>query len=523
MGPTIHLIAHNAVTTASILFSLGYILFLMSQRPLKTVHWTLALTFAFVVVFEVSHMIGVNVSDPLLSRDILMWNLSVIAISVVNFHCVMAALGLDREKRTLIASIYALGAAFIGFYLLFPDAFLLASTPKMYFPEYYVPGKLYLLSRLVFQGAIPVYFIYLLIHTYRRTADFVEKNRLLYFAAALFLGWGFGAVPPLLIFDIPVDPLYGMLFPIFFGIPFIYAVLHYDLLDIRIIAKRAFLYGISITVVGGLLTLFNASSQFIQASYPGFPEWVMPMISALIAVGIGVVVWRQLRQGDVLKYEFITTVTHKFRTPLTHIKWAGENLSKMALPEEAKEQLGYISSANTKLVELTDVLAQTSDSDSGYFRYKVSEDDLSALATETAGHSQEHAAAAGIAIRTEIEPGVRASFDAGRIGFVMQTLIDNAIDYSPAGGSVTISAKADGGDAVFSVKDGGIGIAKDELPLLFSKLYRGKRARSTDTEGMGIGLYISKDIIAKHGGRIWAESEGEGKGSVFSFSLRRAV
>ncbi|MDE1975328.1 MAG: hypothetical protein KGI49_02355 [Patescibacteria group bacterium] len=523
MSPEIHLIVHNSITVISSIFSVGMAIFLIFQKPLKTVHWTLALTLIFVVIFEISHLIGVNSTDPIISRDILMWNLSVIAISVANFHCVMAALKQDRQRRGLVISAYILGAAFIVFYLLFPNTFLLPSTPKMYFPEYYVPGDLYWLSRLVFQGIIPIYFIYLLMATYMKSRDFMEKNRIIYFAVGLGFGWSFGLIPPLLIFNIQVDPAYGMVFPIFFAIPFMYAVLKYDLLDIRVIAKRAFIYSSMVAAVGIFIVFSNYLNNLIIGNAPQFPAWIMPLLSAAVAVAIGLVIWRQLQVSDLLKYEFITTVTHKFRTPLTHIKWASENLSKLNLPSEAKEQLGYIENANSKLVELTDVLVQASDSDDDKYRYKLADNDLSSLADESMTKSSDHARAKNIRITGRIMPGITASFDQSKVGFVMQTLIENGINYSQDGSAIDVSLEIDGKRAVFSVKDAGIGISKEELPRLFTKLYRGKRARSAYTEGMGIGLYISRSIIERQGGKIWAESDGEGKGSTFGFSLPLAI
>ena len=477
------------------------------------------LTFLGVVIFEVSHMLGASVSDPALSRDILMWNLSVIFISIANFHCVISALGKNKEKRSLVITIYALGAAFIIYYLIFPNAFLLQSVPKMYFPNYYVPGYFYWVSRLVFQGIIPVYFIYLLIDTYRKTSNYIERNRLIYFAVALAFGWSLGAIPPLLIFNIQVDPVYGLAFPIFFGLPFMYAVLHYELMDIKIIAKKAFVYGIAVTGIGSLLISFNLSSQLIQEIYPDFPFWVIPIISAIIAVALGILVWRQLRQGDVLKYEFITTATHKFRTPLTHIKWASENLEKPLSAEEHRTALEYIKNANSKLVELTDVLMNISSTDDVSFDYRLEKINLSETVE---GLYQEHldqASIKKISLNKNIGKEIFVSCDESRLKFVMQTLVENALSYTHDGGAVIVSLIPRAKDVIFSVKDSGIGIAHKDLPYIFTKFYRGSQARLADTEGMGIGLYISKQIINRHHGKIWVESDGAAHGSTFLFSL----
>jgi signal transduction histidine kinase len=102
-------------------------------------------------------------------------------------------------------------------------------------------------------------------------------------------------------------------------------------------------------------------------------------------------------------------------------------------------------------------------------------------------------------------------------------MVDNAIGYTPLGGIVKISLRRTGRNTVCSITDTGIGMSKEDLPLIFSKFYRGKEARSTDTEGLGIGLYIAREIVNRHKGKMWAESDGANKGSTFSFSLPVAV
>ena len=112
-----------------------------------------------------------------------------------------------------------------------------------------------------------------------------------------------------------------------------------------------------------------------------------------------------------------------------------------------------------------------------------------------------------------------ARIDVSRIKFIIQTYIENAIHYSLENPVITVSAHRDGARIVCTVADNGIGIPTSELPFLFAKFYRGSDARLADTEGMGIGLFMSKEIIKRHHGKIWAESDGPHKGSVFAFSI----
>jgi len=111
--------------------------------------------------------------------------------------------------------------------------------------------------------------------------------------------------------------------------------------------------------------------------------------------------------------------------------------------------------------------------------------------------------------------------DEDRITQVLVNLVANAIQYTPEGGDVTISAVRQTDEVHISVKDSGIGIPSEHLTNLFTRFYRIDKSRSRNTGGgSGIGLTIAKHLVEAHGGRIWAESEGEGQGSTFTFSLK---
>ncbi len=228
-----------------------------------------------------------------------------------------------------------------------------------------------------------------------------------------------------------------------------------------------------------------------------------------------------MREIDLLKYEFITTVTHKFRTPLTGIKWATENLNSLNPTEEQKTQIDYIKNANEKLVELTDLLVTTSEAEHASYEYHFEQGDIT-QATESVLESLLHQIQTkSLVIEKKFVTGIMAQFDQVRMKFVLQTLIENAIHYSVGKGTVTIEITQEGKNIRFTVRDQGIGMDKEELLHIFSKFYRTSRARAADTEGLGIGLFIAKEIVLHHKGKIWAESEGQGKGSVFTFTIPR--
>lgn len=519
MSSNLHLVFHDVIGifSALVITVLGFFVMLRNYR--RAVNITLGLTFLGAIVAIVSNVVGVSTLDPVLSRFVLMWNMVIVFIACVNFHCAMAIMEKDRELMPLIAFVYAIGASFLTVFLLRPEAFIGIPVPKMYFPNYYTPGTLHWAFNAIFKIAIPAASIFALFRAAAICRAGLQKKHLIYFAISFLLGWAFGIIPTFLTYDIEIDPVWGMLFPIFFSLPFVYAIFRYELLDIKVIAKKAFLYAATVVGMGVVIGFFNLGNQWLSAAYPDFPIWATPLLLSVVIVAIGVLVWQQLREGEILKYEFITTVTHKFRTPLTHIKWAAENLRTATSPGERAEQFGIIEEASSKLVELTDLLANASDSSDDLYKYRIAKDDLSAFVDEAVSAHAAHASSKKLAIKKEIEPSVMAMFDDSRLRFVLQTFIENAINYTPAGGSIHIALRSSGKEAVCTVSDTGIGIPKHELSLISTKLYRGERARITDTEGMGIGLYISRGVIARHHGRLIVESDGEGRGSKFTFSV----
>ena len=517
----IHLLAHNIIFGISAIMCISVILFIIFNTKSSTTNTLMVLTMTSILIFVVSHVFGVNIIDPSVSRNVLMFNMSLFFIGAFTTHTILAYNNKAHEKRYMIAFLYITSLFFVIWFSINPDLFLLPSVPKMYFTNYYVPGALNW-TRMAFLYGIcfPYALIELLKYFYKSTEIQIRK-KYLYFFFAIITAAILGFIPNFLVYNIPVDPIWGGVFMAFFASIFIYAGLKYELFDVRIIAKQAFEYTVSILVVGGFIILFDYINRIVQDLNPSFPSWAIPLLISVIIIAISMSVWRKIRESDLLKYEFITTVTHTFRTPLTHIKWASENLSNSNLSAEDKIQLDYIREADEKLVELTGLLMNISETENNEYQYTMSSHCISKQIDEMVESYRELCKRKNIDITKNIDPDLYANFDESRIKFVMQTLIENAINYTPAAGNLTISLKQNKKETTLSVSDSGIGIAKEELPKLFSKFYRGHSARLTDTEGVGIGLYLSKQIMARHGGNIWAVSDGLGKGSTFSFSLKK--
>lgn len=523
MEPYIHLIIHNVASIVSAVTAIGVALFLFLNGHRKTANITFAGTFLVAGIFIISHVAGVNISDPNISRMAFMWNLSIFFIGAFNFHAVLAVINKEKQNALLISCVYASAFIITIFFLIFPDLFLLPSVPKMYFTNYYVPGA-FNWVRVVFLYVIIIPFSLFELYTaYTKSEMIAQKKQLKYFMLTMVMGYAVALIPNFLIYDIQVDPLLGMLFVLVCAVPLVYGALQYELFNIQVIAKQAFLYSIAVGAVGSCITLLNYSTTLIAQVYPGFPTWSLALVSAVLAVSASVIVWKGLREGDLLKAEFITTVTHKFRTPLTYIKWASDTLVNPDISfEDRKTQVEYIRTANEKLVELTNILTSTSDAENKGYEYNLKHADLSRTVEEVVASLEGQFKIKHITIEKKIEPNLIARYDDVRIKFVIQVMLENALHYSNEGSTVLISTSATRKDVVCSVADHGVGMDQTQISLLFSKFFRSATARKLDTEGLGIGLYITERIIQKHGGKIWAESAGIGQGSTFHFSLPRA-
>lgn len=249
--------------------------------------------------------------------------------------------------------------------------------------------------------------------------------------------------------------------------------------------------------------------------------FVVPLllISAIAIVTIGFL-WRKLMKNELLRYEFITIMAHKFRTPLTHIKWTSETLLSGETDPYKQENLKDMQTSNQKLIDLTGTLIELIDADSSKTLYSLEETDLCEF-VRTVGNTVKgpfHRKNIFFSVHCDEKP-VPVRIDHSRMEFVLQTLLENAYDYSQPGTNVDITVSTRKGKAVVSVVDHGIGIDPGDIGLIFTKFFRAKNAQAADTEGVGAGLFLSKSVVKRHGGKIEVYSEGLNRGTTFTIVL----
>ena len=225
------------------------------------------------------------------------------------------------------------------------------------------------------------------------------------------------------------------------------------------------------------------------------------------------------RHLEEIRRDFISNVSHEFRTPISSIKLLSETLidSPPKDPVVHKDFLLKINLEADKLAHMTNELTELSMMENKEARLNKNSLNLNSLVRQVVQRLEAQSAKKSLVLSLDIEPPVPdLVIDQYRIEQVLLNLVYNAIKFTGHGGFITISVKKRDNEIMVSVSDTGIGIPREELPRIFERFYKVNKAR--DDEGVGLGLAISRHIVASHGGKIWAESE-EGKGSTFFFTL----
>jgi signal transduction histidine kinase len=229
------------------------------------------------------------------------------------------------------------------------------------------------------------------------------------------------------------------------------------------------------------------------------------------------------RQQEEQRSTFISVISHELKTPIAIIKGYASTLARKDAQfdtQVVQSRLVAIEEEADRLDKLVGNLLYASRIQANGLQMEITSLDLEHLIRSVLRRLQAKAPDISITLSIpESLPIVMADRD--RIEEVLQNLLDNAIKYSPDGGEVLVQVEDLGTEARVSVRDRGRGIAPDRLPRLFERFYRVDAAEAA--RSLGLGLYIARGIVAGHGGRIWAESDGEGQGSTFSFSLPQAV
>ena len=233
------------------------------------------------------------------------------------------------------------------------------------------------------------------------------------------------------------------------------------------------------------------------------------------------------RAVEQMKSDFVSTVSHELRTPLTSIYGFAETLLRQDVlfgEEERETFLRYIASESERLTAIVDSLLSVAQLDAGGMEVQIAPTDVAKVVTEAVRTAESASTANGHRFRVVLErEPLEAAADRDKLAQVLSHLLDNAVRYSPSGGTVTVGARLVDAMVEVRVEDEGVGISLAEQERIFRKFYRGEAAAKTIGSGeTGLGLFLAEGLVDAMGGRIWVES-GEGAGAVFSFELPAAA
>jgi signal transduction histidine kinase len=228
------------------------------------------------------------------------------------------------------------------------------------------------------------------------------------------------------------------------------------------------------------------------------------------------------RLVEQMKSDFVSTVSHELRTPLTSIYGFAETLLRQDVlfgEEERRTFLGYIASESQRLTGIVDALLNVARLDTGDLQVNLSATDVRDVVGEVVETVQDGGANGHRFVVDLPDEPLPATADRDKLRQVCTILLDNALRYSPDGGTVTVGVERKQDTVEVSVADEGIGIPQSDQEQIFRKFYRGADAETRVGQGgTGLGLFIARGLVTAMGGRIWVESR-EGEGSTFAFEL----
>ena len=466
------------------------------------------------------------------------WILHYAAILIPLFYYILVLIitgTLKRYKNKVIA--YSV-VAFVFISINLTPLFVSDVIPKVGFNYAPVPGPLYIFfflyfALLVIDGIVTTFFVAM------KTEDKAIRARLWYtiiFTIAASVGGGSVFATTFLTVIPPYPIILFSIYPAISG----YAILRYQLFDVKVVTAQIFIFTLWIFIF--IRTLFSETLQ----------EQLINAVLLLITIGVGLLLNRsvkkevkarekievlakdlqsvndRLRELDKQKTEFISFATHQLRAPLTAIKGYASLILEGDLgpvPQKILEPISRVFESAKTMASVVDDYLNVSRIELGSMKYDFEPLDMEDLVGDVAAELKPNIEKSGLKFSFRVigEGPWTVSADPDKLKQVIANIIDNSVKYTPTG-SLAIALErvpnADGTIPVrFSVTDTGIGIAQGVMPKLFQKFSRADNANKQNIHGTGLGLFIVREIVNAHKGRVWAESAGEGKGSKFIVEL----
>lgn len=224
---------------------------------------------------------------------------------------------------------------------------------------------------------------------------------------------------------------------------------------------------------------------------------------------------------EKMKTEFVSVAAHQLRTPLSAIKWTIRMIldgDVGEINEEQRELLEQTYISNERMIRLINDLLDVSRIEEGRLLYDQEDARIEDVLDSVIEASQEMLRNKNMVLEVNKKETPKVKIDKEKIGVVIQNLLENAIKYTEQGGKIKITLDNDEKNVIFKIEDSGVGIPKSQQDRIFTKFFRAENVTRMETNGTGLGLYTTKNIVQAHKGQIWFESE-ENKGTTFYFTI----
>lgn len=467
------------------------------------------------------------------------WKIAMIGIYFLPVSFYHTVYEISKLKRKAFLAVAYLQSAVLV--LLFLSGGIMVDEWKMYFGFYYIQTNIVFTMGFMLWFIISILGFYELYDTYDSLNGY-EKIQAKYLFLGTLIGFIGGISVMLPVFGFKIYPFGNILIPVYTVIV-TYAILKYQLLDIKVVLKKALFYSMGIALFSGAVIGMSLLSSWFVANIPGFQFWLVPTVTGIAAFIVGNIFWekskqienaleiekkshQELRRINEVREEFVLATQHNLRTPISIIKGYLAAMQDMLKGKDfKKEEMGdylekSIVSAN-RLSHLANELLGITQMEIEKDSLKLNPIDVKGIIMEIIEELESEISEKNFIVA--ILPAGKwetLEVDAGKIRTAFFNLIDNAFKYTKEGGKISISGTKVKNFFQISIKDTGIGIDSSAVNNIFDEYFaKGKKGPGLDAVGRGVGLHMVASIIKEHRGRVYAKSEGRNKGSEFIVEL----